>query len=161
MPIFRNVAGAWKPVTVWRRIAGVWKIITVQRRIGGLWKVLTGNVITVGVVSGSTYGYNNAGGGSSINPATIVLGSLGAVTPSILDDKGATGGLMFRLTGAYANSGWTTLYIRSPAGVLYSYLRSAASYSTPSGLATVWDWGSGTPRPFGTVVGATAYVFAV
>lgn len=76
MTQYRNVAGAWKPVTVWRNIAGVWKVVTSWRNIAGVWKVISSLIVdfTVGAVTGGGTGTHQRVLTSS------VLGSSGSLT---------------------------------------------------------------------------------
>ena len=110
--------------------------------------------VTVGKVTFfgniNAYGYITIGGsGGSVSDGTVDF--LGGATLTTLYWN-ELGNLIFGVIGTFSNTGFTSMDV---AGT--SFNRTAANYNSANGL-TSWTWGSTSPNPFGTTIGATKLV---
>lgn len=128
-------------------------------------------VVTVGTDTGGgqsgtrgTEGFGGFAGGSISDGTSNIYGGAAITRLSYEWETDITfeqelSELRLVITGAHANSGWTTLTVGSTA-----YLRTNAAYIVPGGAETVWIWiggadPNGTSSPFGPVMGQTNCVF--
>lgn len=105
--------------------------------------------VTVGTLSFkgiNNYGFDSGVYGS-ISDGTFNPISNATITALVWSSSGY--GVLFRLSGNRANSGWNTVTINGMA-----YTRSAATYSYDSG-SDATSWFMAGENPFGTTVGAT------
>ena len=98
----------------------------------------------------TSYGYGQSSGYGSVSDGT--LGVVGNANILVLSWNNLQPSILLTVSGAVANSGFTTMTI---AGTAYS--RASASFFANGTTSTNWTWTT-TTNPFGTTVGATKAV---